>query len=200
MNILFTYFEPFHKLKTNSTMETLTKAHLPSNVQLACLPVSYAKTPIALKEAIDRYQPDVVISFGQAGNVPQFHFEYVGINLNYCPIPDNDGVILLNNKIIENGEDGLFTNLKVFELAETLTKNGIPSQVSFSASTFLCNCALYTGLHYAKEKKTFKYGFVHIPFYTGQCEPNEKYHFMDLELMIKGVELIAHLINEGKYI
>jgi pyroglutamyl-peptidase len=45
---------------------------------------------------------------------------------------------------------------------------GIPSRISNSAGSFLCNACLYSFLSAAEEKPEIRCGFVHVPYLPNQ--------------------------------
>jgi pyroglutamyl-peptidase len=64
MRILITAFEPFGGAETNITQSILSL--LPDSfadwaIEKVCLPVSFKRAPIMLREAIATYSPDLVI-------------------------------------------------------------------------------------------------------------------------------------------
>ena len=68
MIVLITAFEPFGGAETNITQSILSL--LPDSVadwavEKVCLPVSFKRAPIVLREAIVTYSPDLVIMLGQ---------------------------------------------------------------------------------------------------------------------------------------
>ena len=68
------------------------------------------------------------------------------------------------------------------KIAEAIDLVGIPSQVSYSAGTYVCNDVLYTLLNKYKDKSV-KVGFIHVPYSTEQNkEPS-----MKIEDIVKGL-------------
>ena len=88
------------------------------------------------------------------------------VAINYCSasIADNDGVLVEGSKILDEGDDGIFTTLPVEDYI--LNCGG---RISLSAGSYVCNCLFYQCLHYMK-KSHCEVGFIHVPL-------NEKSQF-----------------------
>jgi hypothetical protein len=92
--------------------------------------------------------------------------------------------------IIMGGDAAYFSTLPVRKIADAISKEGIPSRVSYSAGAYVCNDVLYTLLSHYKNRKT-KIGFIHIPYSKEQNkEPS-----MDLSLMTKGLTAVIENID-----
>ncbi|MCL4447040.1 MAG: pyroglutamyl-peptidase I [Thermoplasmatales archaeon] len=89
-----------------------------------------------------------------------------------------------DGKIAKDAPDGIFTRLPVEEILHSLRSAKIPSEISFSAGTFLCNKILYCSLYYS----TARAGFIHFPL-DSESSLDGKYPSMIIDNMIKSVEL-----------
>lgn len=194
MKFLISGFEPFLDLKTNPTQllvndlskvrsqnlknnnfDTEHKAHLSEDFEFKAivLPVEFKNAFVVLKQAIDTYKPDVVLSLGVASERSDIELERIAINHQSLKNPDNTGEKPLSTKVIESGPDGVFTNLKVDEIAEYLNKHfmNINSdqkvKVSNSAGTYVCNALMYNLILDAK-KNDYLAGFIHVPNKTDE--------------------------------
>ena len=99
MKILVTGFDPFGGETVNPAIETVKR--LPDSVAGAEIikleiPTVCHKSLRVIDEAIAEHDPDVVLSIGQAGGRPDITVERIGINMDDCRIPDNEG-----NQIID---------------------------------------------------------------------------------------------------
>ncbi len=68
-----------------------------------------------------------------------------------------------------------------------LTYENIPTQISYTAGTFVCNHVMYSLLHYRKEKV----GFIHVP----QIK-TDKVKGLELEEMKKAMLIILETIDQ----
>lgn len=96
MCILITAFEPFGGAETNITQSILSL--LPDSfadwaIEKVCLPVSFKRAPIVLREAIATYSPDLVIMLGQCPAGENIRLERFAINMMDSSKADNDGYI-----------------------------------------------------------------------------------------------------------
>ena len=197
MKILVTAFEPFNGRDVNPSQLILEQLYAPEGVALIkkLLPVEFKATTTILKEALKEYQPDVVISLGQAGNRPEISVERVAINLDNCcssngqkVLPDNAGDAPVDERIVEGAPEAYFSNLPVWDMVKVMQEEGVPAAVSYTAGTYVCNHVMYTVLHEVATKyPQAKAGFIHVPFLPEQ-NPTTGYT-MELAEMVRGVQV-----------
>lgn len=186
MKILLTAFEPFNNLLTNSSLEVLKFINEPNIIKIE-LPVSYERSKKLLSEAISRYNPDYVISLGQAQGEEKIRIEYSAINYARASIPDNDGDYRELGKIFKDSDNAYFTNAKVEELVKSINEK-IPTYLSLSAGGYICNTIYYTSLKLMNGNALF----IHLPLFTGQIDNSKS---MDLNIMVEAVKYIIEYIN-----
>jgi len=98
--------------------------------------------------------------------------------------------------------------LPVRAIVKALRENGIPTVISYSAGTYLCNYVMFKAIHFSKVNGYPKMaGFIHVPytpdqvvrkfFLLGKSTPS-----MCLELEMKAIEIAikvaAEYLKEGK--
>ena len=176
--VLITAFEPFLDVATNSSYEAL-KAVLEiiedKQVVKEGLPVSYRRTPKELKKLIKKHHPDAVISLGQAAGREKVNLERVAVNLMDANAEDNDGLVLHDAVIEENGPVGYFTKLPVRKMYEHAKELGLPVDFSLTAGGYICNLTMYTILSLCEtEYPGMIGGFIHVPLYDGQVENSSR--------------------------
>lgn len=195
--ILLTGFEPFHTATVNPTKEVVLalEAENINGLTTAVLPVEFGRSWKVLETLIKEQQPDYVIALGQAEGRSQITPEQIAINLDDARIPDNAGNQPSNQKIIADGEDGLFTTLPALEIVELLRNSNIPAAVSLSAGTFVCNHVFYQLQHHLKNSKV-RSGFIHVPLLDTQIAEFPGQPSMPLERMIEGIKAILELLHE----
>ncbi len=77
---------------------------------------------------------------------------------------DNQGNSPKFQKIDAAGEDGFFSALPVAEMVENMTKEGISSELSYSAGAYVCNDLFYRTMNFLKLKGlSIPAGFIHVP-------------------------------------
>ena len=161
MCILITAFEPFGGAETNITQSILSL--LPDSIadwaiEKVCLPVSFKRAPIVLREAITTYFPDLVIMLGQCPAGDNIRLERFAINMMDSKNADKDGYIPNEETIYAHQPLALQTPLPIKELVNFCTGNVLPIQISNSAGLYVCNRVYYEAL-YAKQKAVF----IHVP-------------------------------------
>lgn len=161
MCILITAFEPFGGAETNITQSVLSL--LPNSIadwtiEKVCLPVSFKRAPIVLREAIATYSPDLVIMLGQCPAGENIRLERFAINMMDSTKGDNDGYIPNEETIYAHQPLALQTPLPIKELVLFCTDNVLPVQISNSAGLYVCNRVYYEALHLQQNAL-----FVHVP-------------------------------------
>lgn len=199
--ILITGFDPFGGESINPAKEAVMK--LPDQIKghqliKAEIPTVFEKSLSKISELVNKHTPDVLISIGQAGGRGSISIERVAINVDDARIADNEGNQPTDKIIREDGENAYFTTLPAKAIAKKLADNGIPSEVSNSAGTFVCNHVMYGGLYLASKKHpNMRSGFIHVPFLHNQVLSRPNTPSMSLDTIIKGLELAVEAIIEN---
>ena len=154
MKILVTGFDPFGGEKINPAIESVKR--LPDIIAGAEIikleiPTVAKKSLQKIDETIEKYNPDVILSIGQAGGRFDITVERVGINIDDFRIADNEGNQIIDEPVFPDGDSAYFSNLPVKSMVENIRKQNIPASVSYTAGTFVCNYVLY-GVRYLTEK------------------------------------------------
>ncbi|MCX2455277.1 pyroglutamyl-peptidase I [Lacticaseibacillus nasuensis] len=172
MKILVTGFDPFGDDKINPAIEAVKR--LPAEIHGAQIvkqeiPTKFGVSAEVTHAAIVREQPDYVLSVGQAGGRFGLTPERVAINLDDGRIKDNAGYQPLNHTIHDDGAPAYFAQLPIKAMARAIRDAGLPSTVSNSAGTYVCNHIFYQ-VQYMRDKEfpNIKAGFIHIPFLPEQ--------------------------------
>jgi pyroglutamyl-peptidase len=184
--LLITGFEPFGGEEINPSWEAVKLLPIEINgyeLTKLCLPVVFGEAAKMVKKAAEELCPDVLLCIGQAGGRSAVTPELVGINLRHASIPDNKGNQPKDEPINEGGACAYFSTIPVREIAEAISGEGISSQVSYSAGTYVCNELLYTLLSHFEGSKT-RVGFIHVPYSKEQ----NKTPSMEMTEIVKALE------------
>ena len=202
MKFLITGFDPFETEKINPALEAVKK--LPDTVAGAEvikleIPTVFWKSVEKIQEAIEKHDPDVIISIGQAGGRAGITPERVAVNIDDARIEDNDGNQPVDRTIHKDGENAYFSNLPIKAMVKEMNENGIPGSVSNTAGTFVCNHVMY-GILYMIDKKypNKKGGFIHVPYIPQQAISKQNAPSMSLDYIVKGLELCIKAIVENE--
>lgn len=202
MVILITGFEPFGNDEINPSYEAVKRIGLENiehQIIKACLPVVFHRSLEELYKLIEEHKPDLVLCVGQAGGRTHMTIERIGINLDDARIPDNAGNSPVDQVIIVEGSDGYFSNLPIKAMAYEMNANGIPTSISNSAGTYVCNHILYGLMHYIHEKNPhIKGGFIHVPYIPSQTTLYPNTASMHLEDIVLGLEIAVVAAYEYK--
>lgn len=201
MKILVTGFDPFGGETVNPAIETVKR--LPDAIAGAQIiklevPTVCHKSLRVIDEAIKAFDPDVVLSIGQAGGRPDITVERVGINVDDCRIPDNEGNRIIDEPIFAGGPDAYFVTLPIKAMVQKIRAKGIPASVSNTAGTFVCNHVTYGVCHLIALKYPGKRsGFIHIPFLPRQVVDKKNMPSMSQEMMVEAVAAAIEAIVEA---
>lgn len=193
MKVLLTGFDPFGGELVNPAEEALKMVSNNINgaeVIKITIPTVQTKSVKAIEEAVEKHNPDIVISVGQAGGRFDITPERVAINMDDFRIKDNEGNQPTDEIIKEDGQTAYFSNLPIKAMVKHMNENKIPATVSNTAGTFVCNHVMY-GILYMIDKKypNIKGGFIHIPYMTSQVIDKKNTPYMSLDEIVKGLEL-----------
>ena len=168
MKILITGFEPFGGEPINPSWEAVR--HLPDTIAGAeviklQIPTVFGRTADVVREAVLEHEPDVVVSVGQAGGRFMVSPERVAINMDDGRIPDNDGKQPIDTPIRPDGPPAYFSSLPIKAMVNAMRAAGVPSVVSNTAGTYVCNHIMYQVLYMIdREFPGKRGGFIHVPY------------------------------------
>ena len=204
MKILVTGFDPFGGEKINPALETIKR--LPDTILGAQIikleiPTVVGKSLAKIKEAVEKENPDVVLSIGQAGGRSEITVERVGINIDDCRIPDNEGNQPIDEPVVKGGPAAYFVTVPIKAIVENIKAHNIPASISNTAGTFICNHVCYGVAHLAAARtaarKPMKSGFIHIPFLPEQVIGKPALTpSMSLETIVSGITHALEAIVE----
>lgn len=196
--ILITGFEPFGSYAENSSWEAAKKVAsfgvFNAYIATECLPVSFVRAPMTLREAIDRHTPDVVIMLGQSATADRIKLERVALNMMDSVKGDNDGAKPDEEPIYEGEESALFTSLPIKHLRLAIEAQGIAVKISNSAGLYVCNRLYYEALRLCKER-AMQAIFIHLPLYEEQTSNQSDKKSMPLGDMCRAVQTIIEEIK-----
>jgi len=168
--VLLTGFEPFAGDGTNPSGDAVRAVGErwtgPARLVTEVLPVTFDGAIARLAVLLDEHRPDIVVATGLAGGRTAVTPERIAVNLADARIPDNSGHRPQDAAVVEGGPAAYFATLPVKAISAALGAAGIPSTVSHSAGTFVCNATMYAALHATAGTPT-RAGFVHVPWAAG---------------------------------
>lgn len=202
MKILVTGFDPFGGEAINPAIESVKKLDdeiAGAQIIKLEIPTVVHKSLHVIEEAIAKHDPDMILSVGQAGGRSDLTVERVGINVDDCRIPDNEGNQPIDEPIFADGPDAYLVNLPIKAMVEAIRKQGIPASISNSAGTFVCNHVTY-GVRYLVEHKFpgKKCGFIHIPYLPSQVVDKSGQPSMALDVIVEGLQAAITAMVEHK--
>jgi pyroglutamyl-peptidase len=195
MRALVTGFDPFGGDKVNPS--GLAVGRLKGRiggveVATAELPTSYAHSTQALRSAIDKVRPDIVLCVGQAGGRTELCLERVAINVQDARIRDNDGSQPIDVPVVADGPAAYFSTLPIKACVAEMRRAGLPAVVSNTAGTFVCNHIFYALMNIIdRQSSAMRGGFLHIPYVPEQASRAGGAPSMALDDIVRGIEVIV---------
>lgn len=177
--VLLTGFDPFDEESTNPSGEVI-KDIKKNEIDGATIitreiPTAFYDSSNIVKDLIKDKEPDVVINVGQANGTADIRVERVALNLNDARIEDNEGRKPADETIVEDSELAYSSTIPTREIVEAIKEEGIPSYLSYSAGTYVCNHVFYSTAQFVeKNELDILYGFIHVPFLPEQVTDKEK--------------------------
>ena len=201
--LLLTAFTPFDGERINPALEAvkLVKDKI-GNLEIVKLevPTVFGKSIDTVREAIERERPDFVLSIGQAGGRAEITPERVAINLDDARIPEK-------------------------AMVEAIRKEGLPSSLSNSAGTYVCNHLMYGVLYFIhneycshsmqylrdnnaqyksssllfpeeERSSVVKAGFIHVPYIPEQVKDKKEMPALPLSDIVRGLEAAIRAVEE----
>jgi pyroglutamyl-peptidase len=192
--ILLTGFEPFNQETINPSWEAVRSLQGWHEgdfiVHARQLPCVFGRANKVMHQAVEELQPSIVIAVGQAGGRVDLSVERVAINIDDAPIADNQMRQIVDQPIVNGGPAAYFSTLPIKAIVQALREAGLPSSVSQTAGTFVCNHVFYGLMHQAHEwGTTMRAGFIHIPYLPQQAAAHPGSPSMKLEDMVEGLRI-----------
>lgn len=191
MKILVTGFDPFGEDEINPAIEAVKRLDdeiAGAQIVKLEIPTVFGECADVVHEAILKEKPDYVLNIGQAGGRFALTPERLAINFDDGRIADNKGYQPIATPIHEDGQNAYFTQLPVKAMARAIRDAGLPSSVSTTAGTFVCNHIMYQVQYMIdKEFPDLKAGFMHIPYLPEQVVAKPETPSLSLADDVKGI-------------
>ena len=192
MKLLLTGFTPFAGETINPALEAVKRVKPEiAGMEIVKLevPTVFGESVRLVTEAIECEQPDFVLSVGQAGGRATVTPERVAINVDDARIPDNVGQQPIDVPIFADGENAYFATLPVKAMTDAIRNAGLPSALSNTAGTYVCNHLMYGVLHHLHQNhKSAKAGFIHVPYIPEQTADKPGVPSMPLDDIVRALE------------
>ena len=192
MKLLLTAFDPFGGESINPALEAVKKvAGKIGAIEITKIevPTVFGKSIAVVKAEMDHLRPDIVLCIGQAGGRFDVTPERVAINIDDARIPDNEGNQPLSTPIFADGDTAYFATLPIKAMVKAIREVGLPSSVSNTAGTFVCNHLMYGVLyHINKSYPETKGGFIHVPYIPEQAVNHPSVPYMSTADITRAIE------------
>lgn len=158
-------------------------------VETCRVPCEFRRAVEVVAAAIERHRPALVLCLGQAGGRPHVSVERIAINVDDARAPDNGGAQPLDEPIAAEGPPAYFATLPIKAMTAAMRRAGVPTEVSNTAGTYVCNHLMYGVLHFiAASGLGARAGFVHVPYAEEQVLDKAGIAAMSVATMAKGIE------------
>lgn len=189
--MLITGFDPFGGESLNPSWLAARALHgrrvAGHRIVAAQIPTVFDRSLQVLAGLLERHRPVLAICTGQAGGRPAISLERVAINVNDARIADNALAQPVDTPVVATGPAAYFSNLPIKAMLAALEREGIRSEVSQTAGTFVCNHVFYGLMHTLATRPEFagiRGGLIHVPWLPEQGQPS-----MALDDIVRGLEV-----------
>jgi len=186
--VLLTGFEPFDGATDNPSWEAAraldgetVAGHRIVGVRL---PVVFGDALAALREAIARTQPALVVCLGVAAKRSAISIERIAINVDDARIPDNAGNQPFDAPVVAHGPVAYFSTLPIKAMLHALEAAQVPAEISQTAGTYVCNHVFYGLMHELASRPELRGGFIHVP-----PSAEDAAHGMTLATLVDGLRI-----------
>lgn len=190
--VLVTGFEPFGGEDVNPSWEIcrdLPEAIGATRIHVLRVPCEFRTAIEVVAGEIERLEPAIVLSLGQAGGRAAMSVERIAINVDDARIDDNAGAAPVDEPIAGGGPAAYFATLPVKAMVAAMREADVPAIVSNTAGTFVCNHLMYGVLHFlAASGRGARAGFIHVPWLDAQALSRPSEPSMALATMVRGME------------
>ena len=196
--ILLCAFDPFGGENINPALEAVKLVEFDgAEIEKCTVPTVFYKALDVVRAKIDEFRPDAILMIGQAGGRDKITPERVAINISDARIADNEGQMPCDEPVCSGAPAAYFATLPIKDIVSALVDEGIPSAVSNSAGTFVCNHLMYGVLHHIAERGLSALaGFIHIPFLPEQVAGKEGVASLPLDTDVRAIEIALGVISE----
>ena len=191
--ILISGFEAFADQKINPSEQIVRSLSHIEESQKIILPVSYEKSYEKIRKIIQIGKVKDVIMLGQAGGRSFVSLERVALNWVDADLPDADGKVLLEQKILPLSESAYFTEYPLRQWLSEAEFEKLPIEISNTAGAYVCN---YLSYRVAQEfsKQGVRSIFIHLPLLPEQTAA-KNVSSMPFQQMLKCVNFIIDRIS-----
>ncbi len=189
--VLVTGFDPFGGAAINPSWQAVQALHgrriAGHRVVAAQLPTVFDLSLHALHVLLTQHRPVLALCTGQAGGRAAISLERVAINVNDARIADNALAQPVDTPVVAAGPAAYFSTLPIKAMLAALEREGIRSEVSQTAGTFVCNHVFYGLMHTLATRPEWggvRGGLVHVPWLPEQGQPS-----MPLDDIVRGLKV-----------
>lgn len=196
-NVLITGFDAFGNTPINPAQETVKVIDgtiVDGAIIVArVVPSLFFKSIEVVKDAINDIEPEIVIMLGEYGGRSILTVERIAQNFNDSSrykLTDNDGVVLQGRPTVSGGPAAYYTTLPIRAIVKAMREKGVPSDISDTPGTNICNHLMYGVLHHiAVNQLSIRAGWIHLPHLpsVAAMEQNLGAPSMSLETSVTGV-------------
>jgi len=168
-------------------------------VHAAILPVHHTDAARAAARLLAEHDPMAVLHVGLAAGRARLALERVALNVMDYECPDNAGYQARGEACVAGGPAAYLSTLPLSSILEALRREGIPSYLSNTAGTYLCNQTLYSTLHaIASGGRRTRAGFMRGPLSPAMvADSGLDQASMDPGIGVRAVETALRVICES---
>jgi len=197
--ILITGFVPFGNQNINPSEILLDRLEKKPQLSSVCdfllLPVDYDQAAQTLCAKLKSQKWRGWIGFGQAGGRDKISLERVALNWKERDFNQANIRPWTPGPLLEGAQKAFINPMDLAKILAGLKKSKIPSEISFTAGTYICNCVYFFANQTFQDLNSKAFSlFVHVPYLPEQSQSEPT---MPIEQILKAAELIINQSREA---
>ena len=204
MTILLTGFEAFGNTPVNPAERVANRLGGEQigqhSIASIIVPNTFFDSIDVVTDAIAQFRPEIVVMMGEYGGRNMITVERLAQNLNdSCryDLADNAGNRLQDELTVGGGPAAYYSTLPIRAMVRAMRNDGIPTDISDTPGTNVCNHLMYGILHHIHTQAlAIRAGWIHLPHLpeTAALEHNLGAPSMSSTTSEKGVRTALHAI------
>ncbi|OZG50368.1 pyroglutamyl-peptidase I [Bombiscardovia coagulans] len=218
INVIISGYDHYEGVQVNPSMEVaralaergITPSHdsvkgedpldrLSMQIKAVALPVSFEQAWPILHQAIEEFQPNIVISTGLKRRARSIAMERCAVNIKDTTQEGESAERSLTSNgepIDSKGPAAYWTRLPLRSILHAFSQHGIAATLSSDAGTYVCNAVFYSILNWAKAHPDVLAGFVSLPPVVDATATNQRNLGLPLEQQIQaGQDVVREAVR-----
>ncbi|BDR55210.1 peptidase C15 [Bombiscardovia apis] len=168
-------------------------------IRAVTLPISFGKAWPILHEAIEDFQPNIVISTGLKRSARSIALERCAVNLKDANTESGAGQSHASSQrvpIAPEGPAAYWTRLPLRAILHAFAQDNIAATLSSDAGTYVCNAVFYSLLNWTRSHPEVLAGFVSLPPVVDTVPATERTQGLPVQQQVRaGQDVVREVVR-----